>query len=75
MRIVKPDSVLKTYRDRHGLTREELRLKLRCSYSLVQLIEDGYRKITPAKAVKWEPILEIPREELCPDIFRKAEAA
>ena len=74
VRIVKTQNVLKSYREHNKLTRQQLRKKLRCSYSLVQLIECGYRQITPGKALECELILGIPREQLCPDIFGERAA-
>lgn len=73
--IMNDKHVLRSYREQRQLSRQQLADKLKCSFSLVQLIEDGHRQITPQKAVEWEPILGIPREKLCPQIFAKARAA
>lgn len=67
------DHILRAYRTKNNLSRQELRVKLGCSYSLIQLIEDGRKRVTPEKAVQWETILGIPREKLCPEIFGKPQ--
>lgn len=62
-------TIIKSYRKQHGLSRQDCAVKLQCSESFVQLIENGSRGISIDTATKWAPILGIPREKL---IFAKA---
>lgn len=62
------------YREKHGLTQQELADKLKVSRGLISLIESGERPITAQNAKDWEGILGIPREKLCPEIFGRAAA-
>ena len=66
---------LRSYRDKHSLSQQELADLLGVSRGLVSLIETGERPITPENAKEWEPKLSIPREKLCPDIFRREARA
>lgn len=66
---------LKQYRTLKGLTQQELADLLKVSRQLVSFIEAGAREITPENAVAWESTLGIPRETLCPEIFRRTAAA
>lgn len=65
---------LVAYREQHKLTQQELADRLKVSRGLVSLIESGDRPITPQNAKDWETILGIPREKLCPEIFKRAAA-
>ena len=62
------------YREAKKLTQQELADLLGVSRGLVSLIETEGRPITPENAVEWESILGIPREKLCPDVFKRARA-
>lgn len=63
---------LTKYRKQKKLSQHELAKVLDCSPALVSHIERGRRAISAEKALEWEPLLDIPREQLCPDIFRRA---
>ena len=65
-------SVLKTYRKARRLNQKELAELLGVSVSMVSHLEKGIRRITPDKAVEWEPVLGIPRAKLCPEVFEVA---
>nr|WP_311530328.1 helix-turn-helix transcriptional regulator [uncultured Ralstonia sp.] len=64
-----PESVLKRYRQEHGLSRKELAKTLGVSVQLVGHIENGIRIISADNAVKWEGLLGIDRSEFRPDLF------
>lgn len=59
------------YREKHDLSQQQLAERLEVSRQLIGLIENGDREISPRKAQKWELILGIPREELCPEVFKR----
>lgn len=65
---------LKSYREKHDLSQQELADLLGVSRGLVSLIETGERPITPENAKDWESKLDVPREKLCPDVFRRQAA-
>lgn len=65
-------SPLLSYRQRNHLTQEELADILGVSRALISLIETGARPITPENARDWEPLLGMPRKQLCPEIFKAA---
>ena len=65
---------IQKYRDANKLTQQELANKLKVSRQLISFIESGKRPITPQNAKDWESILGIPRERLCPEIFRRVTA-
>lgn len=60
------------YREKHGLTQEDLARKLGVSRQMVGFIESGEREITAENAVEWETEIGIPRAQLRPDIFEAA---
>ena len=60
---------LREYREREGLTQTQLALMLGVSYSTINHIENGRRRITPPKARAWEKKIGISKEELCPSVF------
>lgn len=66
------DHPLKLYRDKAGLTQEELADKLGVSRQMVGLIEAGERSVTPANALEWEKRIPVSKEALCPEIFSPA---
>jgi transcriptional regulator with XRE-family HTH domain len=57
------------YREKAGLTQEQLAERLQVSRALVSLIESGARAVTPAHAKAWSQITGIPKSKLCPEIF------
>jgi transcriptional regulator with XRE-family HTH domain len=70
----KQQNPIRQYREQHGLSQEAMAEVLGVSRGLVSLIETGERPITPENAKEWEPKLGIPRETLCPEIFKRAAA-
>lgn len=64
---------LREYREKQALSQEELADKLGVSRQMVGLIEAGDRRITPEKALEWEGITGIPKEQLS-DVFKRAAA-
>ena len=65
---------LRAYREKNGLSQQELADLLGVSRGLVSLIETGDRPITPENAKEWESKISVPREKLCPDVFRRQAA-
>jgi len=61
---------LRIYREKEGLSQEELAEKLGISRQMVGLIEAGERAVTPENALQWEKLIPLPKERLCPKIFR-----
>jgi transcriptional regulator with XRE-family HTH domain len=65
-------NVLVAYRAQHKLSQQELADKLGVSRQLVGLIENGDRLISAKNANAWEGILGVSRDELCPEVFKRA---
>lgn len=65
---------LRVYREKEGLSQEELADRLGVSRQMVGLIETGERAITPENALEWEKVIPVSKEKLCPRIFGKAAA-
>jgi transcriptional regulator with XRE-family HTH domain len=63
------DHPFKEYREKAGLSQEELAEKLGVSRQMVGLIETGTRPITAKKAVEWEKLIPVSRHLMCPEIF------
>lgn len=63
------DHPLKQYREKAGLTQEELAEKLGVSRQMIGLIETGERSITPGNALDWEKLIPVTKEVMCPEIF------
>lgn len=62
-------SILEEYREKNGLSQKALADLLCVSQSLVCQIEAGNKPITARRAKEWEPVLGIPRQQLCPEFF------
>lgn len=62
---------LLAYREERRLSQLELAEKLKVSRQLIGLIESGERRVSPYNAAEWEAALGIPRETLCPEVFRR----
>lgn len=64
---------LLVYREKWGLTQEELAVKLGVSRQLIGLIESGGRGVTPARALDIEAKTngEVTFGELVPDLYKK----
>lgn len=67
--------VITRYREQHGVSRAELARQLNCSASFIGHIERGIRRVSWETALEWEDKLGIPREQLCPHIYRAAQGA
>lgn len=65
---------VREYRDKEGLSQEELAEKVGVSRQMVGLIETGERRIAAEDVAAWERTTGIPRAKLRPDIFGKAAA-
>jgi transcriptional regulator with XRE-family HTH domain len=65
---------LRAYREKLGLSQEDLAEKLGISRQMIGFIETGERKVTPRNALDWEKLIPVPKEKLCPEIFGKAAA-
>ena len=65
---------LKAYREQQGLSQQEVADKLGVSRQMVGFLENGEREFTADMAVKIEKELGIPREEILPELFRRAAA-
>lgn len=65
---------LKAYRERKGLSQEEISALLGCSRQMVSFLESGERSFSAEMAVKIETALGIDRILLRPDLFRKKAA-
>lgn len=66
---------LRAYRDKEGLSQQELADKLGVSRQMVGLIETGERAVTPENAKTWERVIPLSKEILCPEIFGRAPKA
>lgn len=60
---------IRTYREQNRLSRHEVARNLGVSVAMVGHLETGIRKISAKRANQWAPILGVPREVLCPEIF------
>lgn len=65
---------LRQYREKEGLTQEQLAEKLGISRQMVGLIESGDRRVPAECVADWESKTGIPRPKLRPDIFQPARA-
>lgn len=63
---------LREYRDKRGLSQQELADKLGVSRQMVGLVETGERRIAAEDVLDWEKKTGIPRTVLRPDIFAPA---
>ena len=68
------ENPLKAYREAKQLSQQEVADKLGVSRQMVGFLENGEREFTPEMAVKIEKELGIPREEILPELFRRAAA-
>lgn len=67
-------SPLRAYRERKGLTQEELASKLNISRQMVGALENGEREYTAEMCLTIERELGIDRVLLRPDLFRRRAA-
>ncbi len=65
-------NALEHYRAKKGLTHRQMAKLLGVSRQMVGFLLSGERRITPERANEWEQTLGIPRERLCPEIFKRA---
>ena len=63
---------LRAYRDAEGMSADELARKLKVSEISIRSYENGARQPSALRAIDFEKRIGIPREELRPDLFRKA---
>jgi transcriptional regulator with XRE-family HTH domain len=67
-------NALRAYRDRNGLSQEDVAERLGISRSMVGLLENGAREFTAAMAIRIETRLGIDRLLIRPDLFRRKAA-
>ena len=60
---------LRAYRKKASVTQTQLATLLGVSYSTVNHIENGRRRITPENARAWEKTIGVSKEDLCPSVF------
>lgn len=65
---------VRQYREKAGLSQDELASRLGISRQMVGLVETGGRRIAAEDVAQWERITGIPRHKLRPDIFSKTAA-
>lgn len=57
------------YREKEGLTQEELGDILGISRQMVGFIESGERAITAKNALEWEKLIPVSKHAMCREIF------
>jgi len=72
--MAKTPNALAQYAKENDLTQRELGELLGVSRQMAGFLLKGERRITADNAVEWEKTLKIPRERLCPEIFRRTPA-
>lgn len=65
---------IREYREKEGLSQEDLAEKIGVSRQMIGFIESGDRRIAAEDVADWERKTGIPRAKLRPDIFGKAAA-
>lgn len=61
--------LIKEKREEKGLSRRQLAEAVGVKEAMVSHVENGFRKVKPSRAAKYESALGIPKETLCPDVF------
>lgn len=65
---------LREYREKAGLSQDELAEKLGVSRQMIGFIENGDRRIKAEDVADWSEKTGIPRAKLRPDLFGKLAA-
>ena len=68
-----PASPLKTYREKHQLTQQELADRIGISRALAGMLETGAKPCTVNTALMIEEKLGIDRAEMLPEVFKREE--
>jgi transcriptional regulator with XRE-family HTH domain len=69
------NSFFKTYREKHGLSRKELALRLGVTEGAIGHIERGFRSVTAKRAVEWAEVLKVkPADIMFPEQPKQSKA-
>lgn len=72
--MAKPKAALREFREKNGLSAEDVGRKIGCAESTWRSYENGNREVDAETAIKIEEVLGIPREDIRADLFRREAA-